>query len=505
MSSFDDHYHYTKNQELVVNVVAPMCYTRGKGLKGIFMICEDFDGAIKEDWLELAERERLFLFIIKLSFGDICEDVTEGIKQYYESRTSWKGGGFGLLSAYRYLIGIGKGCHVARLVLEKIGNSIAKTYLCQTIEAFSIQKAWSELRLYRKVILNSHDSLVEYVRDMRHLQKWEEKYCGVMREWYTYIPEKARTSKLPVVIALHGITSNGEKFTEQTQWDILAEKYQFILIAPTGYLNRWNVSKSELYPSEVDFIKHILRRTEDKCEVDYERIYLMGFSMGAAMADRLQCEEPFLFAATALFSGQLFNINDDELALLSGQTDRTDYYKHIRSDIPRNVWMFYGEEESDCDYPGSRKQALQFWLKNNQIDRNSVIHLWDHNQINTIVYQGTYFNIRMVGQTSVGHAYHPELMEMVYLDLFQKSKRSNNSIKDVVVQADLMRIEFTDAIPIAVLITSKSGFDFEPICVDVNQSVTEVILQDRFPESDFWLLPIYQSGTANKPYQYKRS
>lgn len=49
--------------------------------------------------------------------------------------------------------------------------------------------------------------------------------------------------KIPLVLIFRGITSNGRKFMGQMGWNFLDEKYGFIAVAHTVYLNRMNIER----------------------------------------------------------------------------------------------------------------------------------------------------------------------------------------------------------------------------------------------------------------------
>lgn len=210
---------------------------------------------------------------------------------------------------------------------------------------------------------------------------------------------------------------------EQTGWDLLAEKYGFIVAAPTGYLNRWNIGESSSYPSDIEFVKEILKFLRNKYSVDKKRIYLMGFSMGAALVNLLQCRLPYVFAFSVAFSGQIGGKDEDSVLLLKGKNRKENVYEKEDPDVPRIMWMAYGEEEKPWEYPGSREHAVAFWVNaaGGNIDKSRILR--NDEKVYEKVYAGLYGEVRIICQKHTGHAYHPELMEYIYQELFKKTVR----------------------------------------------------------------------------------
>jgi poly(3-hydroxybutyrate) depolymerase len=130
-------------------------------------------------------------------------------------------------------------------------------------------------------------------------------------EYALFVPsgyDKAR--KTPLLVALHGLLSNPQQIMRYPGLTDLAERYGYIVVAPMGFNNHgWYGAKPlvgvkgddpknlpEL--SEKDVL-NVLAIVRDEYNVDPDRIYLMGHSMGGGGCWELAIRHPDLFAALA--------------------------------------------------------------------------------------------------------------------------------------------------------------------------------------------------------------
>lgn len=130
-------------------------------------------------------------------------------------------------------------------------------------------------------------------------------------EYTLYIPKSYdNTKKYPLVVTLHGLLSNPKQIIRYPNLQQLAEKYNYIVVAPMGYNDRgwygsfgWRVGGSippnlgEL--SEKDVL-NVLAITRAELKIDERRIYLYGHSMGGGGSLHLAAKYPDQFAAVAV-------------------------------------------------------------------------------------------------------------------------------------------------------------------------------------------------------------
>jgi len=130
-------------------------------------------------------------------------------------------------------------------------------------------------------------------------------------------PEGADPRKpLPLVMVLHGYGASGLLQALYFRLDTLVQEKQFLLIAPDGMPNKsgsrfWAATPTccEVDGKKVDDVKFLTGLVDEVASVwavDRKRVYLVGHSNGGAMAYRLGCEAPQMFAAAFLLAPAFF-------------------------------------------------------------------------------------------------------------------------------------------------------------------------------------------------------
>ncbi len=171
------------------------------------------------------------------------------------------------------------------------------------------------------------DSLVALV------QKGKDPFAGRtgdMKRHYTldaanevlpyrlYVPRKyTPSSRMPLIVALHGLGQTEDSFFDAYGKKLpeLAEQHGYILVAPLGYRvdggYGWGVATPPTDPvakrsselSELD-VMQVLAQARKLYNVDPDRIFLMGHSMGAIGTWKVAAKYPDVWAAIGPFSGQ---------------------------------------------------------------------------------------------------------------------------------------------------------------------------------------------------------
>lgn len=135
---------------------------------------------------------------------------------------------------------------------------------------------------------------------------------GMQRSYRLHIPpglDLAQPASL--VIAFHGVGDDPAEMERLTGLNQIADRSRFLLVYPNGIGQSWNAGGKccgEALTKNIDdiaFVREILSDLETVVRVDTKRIYATGFSNGGALADRLACEMPDVFAAVASVAGIL--------------------------------------------------------------------------------------------------------------------------------------------------------------------------------------------------------
>ena len=131
---------------------------------------------------------------------------------------------------------------------------------------------------------------------------WFQQANGFTYPISVRVPNLASLSgkRIPVAILLHGSGSNGQ--ATLSNWDSILPDH--ILIAPTGYLNQWNVAHEETKAPDVSFLQDLCTQLKTYENVDGNKIRILGFSNGAGLANRayISLDEPGVDQIVAIAS-----------------------------------------------------------------------------------------------------------------------------------------------------------------------------------------------------------
>ena len=122
---------------------------------------------------------------------------------------------------------------------------------------------------------------------------------GQKREYLQYAPS-GLGSKRPLIISCHGMNQSA-----QYQWDALkdaktlADKEKFVIVLPEGINNGWDISGDR----DINLIKDLIAQMKKDFDIDENRVYLSGFSMGGMLTYHAMNKIPDVIAAFAPISG----------------------------------------------------------------------------------------------------------------------------------------------------------------------------------------------------------
>ena len=122
---------------------------------------------------------------------------------------------------------------------------------------------------------------------------------GQKREYLQYAPSDLG-SKRPLIISCHGMNQSA-----QYQWDALkdaktlADKEKFVIVLPEGINNGWDISGDR----DINLIKDLIAQMKKDFDIDENRVYLSGFSMGGMLTYHAMNKIPDVIAAFAPISG----------------------------------------------------------------------------------------------------------------------------------------------------------------------------------------------------------
>lgn len=116
---------------------------------------------------------------------------------------------------------------------------------------------------------------------------------GETRHYLLHVPQTYdAATPAPLVISLHGAYLYPRFQMRLTEWNALAEHEGFIVVYPkaAGLLPLWRMQPGRGLVIEVQFFRDLVAQLSSEYNIDQDRIYVNGFSNGAAMTFMLSCE-----------------------------------------------------------------------------------------------------------------------------------------------------------------------------------------------------------------------
>ena len=116
------------------------------------------------------------------------------------------------------------------------------------------------------------------------VQNWSQEPTGYSRKVHVKFPEN-KQKKHPIAIVLHGAGGSADRFINRFNF-----LNNHIIVAPQGYLKRWNIAKEKSKAPDISFIAEIISYLKTFKNVDSETISIIGNSNGSALVNQLLIE-----------------------------------------------------------------------------------------------------------------------------------------------------------------------------------------------------------------------
>lgn len=238
------------------------------------------------------------------------------------------------------------------------------------------------------------------------------------RQYRLYLPRSAAGTRVParaLVVLLHGCGQTPEDFLTGTKFVEVADQESFAILLPMqersfNPLACWNWYLPEHRArnlGEASILSGMTRAVLTEQAIDSSRVYLAGFSAGAAMTSILGACFPDIFAAIGVHSGAMFQaastLNEAFQALNNGsnvdpRTAAAAAFRcsnRLRHNLP--TLIFHG----DRDTVVNPRNADQVWAQFAQLNDLLDDGLDNQSVPDTATEQST-------GQVPQGHAYRTE-------------------------------------------------------------------------------------------------
>ena len=242
---------------------------------------------------------------------------------------------------------------------------------------------------------------------------------GVEREFRLSAPSSEPGTRLPLVIAFHGGTDSQEDFAQQEQFDQLGEQEKFVMAYAIAEQDRtaaegeWFLNTAATSKEDNNFSEAIVDELSESYCIDQDRLYAIGYSLGAMFTYEIACQLNHRFAATASFAGTMpVNPESCDIARgigilhIHGKLDYIIYYHQdwewkdgehegvgTMSEVPNLI--DYWAAKSSCQAISVETSLTEEHIIHNDCMDDVIIEhyglqIWDHNWPGEVDGQPTY-------------------------------------------------------------------------------------------------------------------
>lgn len=219
---------------------------------------------------------------------------------------------------------------------------------------------------------NDHNS--RHSRTVKLLNERTLTWDGVERSYLEFVPQNYDGSHaVPLVVGLHGRNCNAINGFEGEALLFSCNLKGWIMISPQGLKDvvkttGWNAGVRHTAFSfhfdllkdvdDVGFICALIEELSTRFNIDRDRVFVLGFSMGGFMANRLAIERGDMFRAVCSVNGTIGNLIKDETPK-----------------CPVNVLHIHGTDDPSVPYDSASQshphgigaeQVVEYWRKHNQ-------------------------------------------------------------------------------------------------------------------------------------------
>lgn len=179
---------------------------------------------------------------------------------------------------------------------------------------------------------------------------------GVYRNYILHIPQGYNAStNYPLVLNLHGYTSNAAQQMQYTKMNTTADAEHFFVVYPNGIDNAWN-SFGNSPVDDVNFLSQLIDRIRTSYSIDSNAVFSCGMSNGGFMSYTLACQLSEKIAAVASVTGTLSLSSQLNCAIthkmpvmnIHGTTDPTVNYNGFTGALGVEATVAFWRDTNSC-------------------------------------------------------------------------------------------------------------------------------------------------------------
>ena len=163
----------------------------------------------------------------------------------------------------------------------------------------------------------------------------EDQFQGRSRSYWLYVPPALGNEPAPMIMLLHGTGSNGQQMLYMGDFVRHAHANNYIVVAPNALGRAFNDGSGRAGPAndkapkdidDVAFFAALKQRLSVEYAINPDKNYLVGFSSGGAMVQRVTLQQGDAFSAYVSVSGHLWaegaeSVKAQSLLLIFGDSD----------------------------------------------------------------------------------------------------------------------------------------------------------------------------------------
>ncbi len=210
---------------------------------------------------------------------------------------------------------------------------------------------------------------------------------GTSRSYNVYAPKNLGENR-PLLIFCHGYNQdanwmqNSEFKNDNVSMEAVCDTAKFVVVFPNGIDKSWDISGDR----DINFVKAIIDKMVTKHNIDRNRVYLGGFSMGGMFTYHAMNKIPDLIAAFCPVSGYPMggatanaNVRSIPILHIHGTGDETCGFSGVQPAL--NVWINYNgcptTAKVKSNYNGFGGAKLHIWGPGNDNVEVRLLELAD--------------------------------------------------------------------------------------------------------------------------------